>query len=66
MRILLTTYIFVFFILFYDFHFPNTTTTIIITPWEVFKSADGFSLESEWQKISLNLQDSSQYSGRSQ
>ena len=38
------------------------------TPWEFFTSvlADGFSLESEWQEISSSLQDSSQYSGRSQ
>ena len=28
--------------------------------------ADGSSLESEWQQVSLSLQDSSQYSGRSQ
>ena len=28
--------------------------------------ADGFSLESEWQQVSLGLQDSSQDSGRSQ
>ena len=29
-------------------------------------NADGFSLESEWQQVSPNLRDSSQYSGRSQ
>ena len=34
--------------------------------WEIFTSADGFSLESEWQQVSQSLQDSSQYSGRSQ
>ena len=28
--------------------------------------ADGFSLEFEWQQVSSNLQDSSQYSGRPQ
>ena len=28
--------------------------------------ADGFSLEFEWQQVSSSLQDSSQYSGRSQ
>ena len=35
---------------------------------ELFTSAlaDGFSLESEWQQVSSSLQDSSQYSGRSQ
>ena len=41
---------------------------IIIYSWEFFISvlADGFSLEFEWQQISSSLQDSSQYSGRSQ
>ena len=41
---------------------------IIIIIWEFFKStlADGLSLESEWQQVFSNLQDSSQYSGRSQ
>ena len=41
---------------------------IIIIHSELFTSAlaDGFSLESEWQQVSLSLQDSSQYSGRSQ
>ena len=36
--------------------------------WEFFTPAliDGFSLESEWKQVSLSLQDSSQYSGRSQ
>ena len=29
-------------------------------------NADGLSLEFEWQQVSLSLQDSSQYSGRSQ
>ena len=40
----------------------------IILFWEFFKSASGygFSLEFEWQQISSNLLDSSQYSGRSQ
>ena len=28
--------------------------------------ADGLSLEFEWQQVSLSLQDSSKYSGRSQ
>ena len=37
-----------------------TTTT---TPLEFFTSAsaEGFSLEFEWQQVSLSLQDSSQY-----
>ena len=41
---------------------------IIIHSLELFTSAlaDGFSLESEWQQVSSSLQDSSQYSGRSQ
>ena len=41
---------------------------IIHHPLELFTSAlaDGFSLESEWQQVSSSLQDSSQYSGRSQ
>ena len=41
---------------------------IIIHSLELFISAlaDGFSLESEWQQVSSSLQDSSQYSGRSQ
>ena len=41
---------------------------IIFTSWEFFTSvlADGLSLEFEWQQVSSNLQDCSQYSGRSQ
>ena len=41
---------------------------IIIIPLEFFISvlADGFSLEFGWQRVSSSLQDSSQYSGRSQ
>ena len=41
---------------------------IIIHLFEFFSSAlaDGFPLEFEWQQISSSLQDSSQYSGRSQ
>ena len=41
---------------------------IIIHLLELFTSAlaDGFSQESEWQQVSSSLQDSSQYSGRSQ
>ena len=41
---------------------------IIIHSLELFTSglADGFSLESEWQQVSSSLQNSSQYSGRSQ
>ena len=40
----------------------------IIHSLELFTSAlaDEFSLESEWQQVSSSLQDSSQYSGRSQ
>ena len=40
----------------------------IIYSLEFFTSAlaDGFSLEFEWQQVSSSLQDSSQYSGRSQ
>ena len=39
-----------------------------VTYWEFFTSAlaDDLSLEFEWQQISSSLQDSSQYSGRSQ
>ena len=38
------------------------------TPIEFFTLAlaNGFSLEFEWQQVSSSLQDSSQYSGRSQ
>ena len=41
---------------------------IIIYSLEFFTSAlaDGFLLESEWQQVYSSLQDSSQYSGRSQ
>ena len=41
---------------------------IIIHSLELFSSAlaDGFSLEFERQQVSSSLQDSSQYSGRSQ
>ena len=41
---------------------------IIITPWEFFMSAlaDGLSLVFKLQQVSSSLQDSSQYSGRSQ
>ena len=40
---------------------------IILLFWEFFTSvlADGFSLEVEWQQISLNLWDFSLYSGLS-
>ena len=40
----------------------------ILLIWKIFTPAlaDGFSLDSEWQQISSNLQDSSQYSNRSQ
>ena len=41
---------------------------LLFTPLEFFTSAlaDGLSLGFEWQQVSSNLQDSSQYSGRSQ
>ena len=41
---------------------------IILLIWEFSTPAlaDGSPLESEWQQISLNFQDSSQYSGRYQ
>ena len=41
---------------------------IIVYSFEFFTSvlADGLSLEFEWQQVSSSLQDSSQYSGRSQ
>ena len=41
---------------------------IIIYSFEFFTSAlaDGLSVELEWQQVSSSLQDSSQYSGRSQ
>ena len=41
---------------------------IIIYSLEFFTSAlaNGFLLESEWQQVSSSLEDSSQYSGRSQ
>ena len=41
---------------------------LLFTPLEFFISvlADGLSLEFEWQQVSSSLQDSSQYSGRSQ
>ena len=46
----------------------TTSTTTTTTPLEFFTSvlADGFSLEFEWQQVSSSLQDSFQYSGRSQ
>ena len=49
------------------FSFYATFITIIHSS-ELFTSAlaDGFSPESEWLQISSSLQDSSQYSGRSQ
>ena len=42
--------------------------SLLLTPLEFFTSAltDGFSLEFEWQQVSSSLQDSSQYSSRSQ
>ena len=48
----------------------NVTNFTYLLLWEIFfftkALADGFSLELEWQKVSSSLQDSSQYSGRSQ
>ena len=41
---------------------------LLLFTWAFFTSilTDGFSLEFEWQQVSSGLQDSSQYSGRSQ
>ena len=41
---------------------------LLFTHWEFLTpaSADGSSLETEWQQFSSSLQDSSQYSGHSQ
>ena len=46
----------------------NYSIIIIIYSIEFFTSvlADGISLEFEWQQVSSSLQESSQYSGRSQ
>ena len=48
-------------------HFGIIIIIIIIYSFEFFTSAldDGPSLEFKWQQVSSNLQDSSQYSGRS-
>ena len=45
----------------------RTWLLLLFTPLEFFTSvlADGFSLEFEWQQVSLSLQDSSQDSVRS-
>ena len=45
-----------------------TYLLLVFTPWEFFISvlADGLSLEFEWEQVSSNLQESSQYSSRSQ
>ena len=42
--------------------------SLLFTTLEFFTSvlADGLSLEFEWQQVSSSLQDSSQYSGRTQ
>ena len=51
-----------------DIHFAIIIIIIIIIiPFEFFTPVlvDGLSLESEWQRFSSGLQDSSQYSGRS-
>ena len=48
--------------------FTKEFIIIIIYSLEFLTStlADGLSLEFEWQQVSSSLQDSSQYSGRSQ
>ena len=50
------------------YHIIIIIIIIIIYSFEFFISAlaNGFSLEFEWQKVSSSLQDSSQYSRRSQ
>ena len=52
----------------YPFLRHDIIIIIIIHSLELFTSAlaDGFSLDSEWQQVSSSLQDSSQYSSRSQ
>ena len=51
-------------------HFQSQSFIIIIIIYslEFFTSAlaDGLSLETEWQQVSLSFQDFSRYSGRSQ
>ena len=57
-----------------DNHYTTGTSVIIIiiiiiiSPLGFLTSvlADGYSREFEWQQVSSSLQDSSQYSGRSQ
>ena len=46
----------------------NNNNLYLFPPLEFFTSvlADGFSLEFQWLQATLSLQDSSQYSGRSQ
>ena len=39
---------------------------IVVYSLEFFTYADGFSLEFEWQQVSLSLQDTTQYSVRFQ
>ena len=48
--------------------FSLLESLLLFTPWEFFSLAlaDDFSLEFKWQQVSSSLQDSSQYSGRSQ
>ena len=50
------------------FDFKRKILSLLFPPLQFFTSAlaDGFSLEFEWQQVSTSLQDSSQYSGRSQ
>ena len=45
---------------------PFETKYIVIIVFFISANADGLSLEFEWQQVSSSLQDSSQYSGRSQ
>ena len=60
--------LFFFFFFFFFFFLLLLLLLLLFTPLEFFTSvlADGFSLEFEWQQFFSSLQDSSQYSGRSQ
>ena len=44
----------------------NNNNTIYSLEYFISALADGLSLEFKWQQVSSSLQDSSQYSGRSQ
>ena len=54
--------------IFFFFWLLLSLLILIFTHWSFFTSelADGLSLEFEWLQVSPNLQDPSQYSGRSQ